>query len=189
MAKDSDSKTPPAEGARSTLITFIAWIMIVIAGLCTLGAAWTNATLIASGQWRDMGETSPLEVLGETVYIEDFPIAVLMYAVISAVAMILAVGVLRRKRWAWAVSIIGLVLGILCLLPALTDALISIARTEEHFTSRGLRRLLPEIIYVAVLSLFAAGFPLLLWVLTRSRYRREFSRPAGGGVNERQSDE
>ena len=160
----------------SQFVTTLAWTFIGVAGI---GAAfgliqavmfWTLLQLPDIGLFAYF--TKPLSFMVVTV------------PVLSVVMLAVAVGLLRRRRWAWLAFIVSLLLGLGLLLalyagsyvmtPPALPASIPAAEAHEHSRQladaiRGLRGL--SAAFLVVLT------PLFAWIvvrLSRATVRREF---------------
>lgn len=104
----------PSGSPRSTFVTAVAWVFIVLAGFATVTAVLQNIMISVM---------FPKEAMSEAANVKDAPAFIrFMFAypqvlfgaflAASAIAFISAIGLLKRKNWARLIFIAILVLGI-----------------------------------------------------------------------------
>ena len=107
--------TPQAQ--RSTFVTVLAWVSIVLAGFATLIAVLQNVMLNAMGAFDDMPfHHGPLEQQAPAALhfmVEHVRLFFLSFFILSAGTLVSAVGLLKRKNWARPAFVGILSLGIL----------------------------------------------------------------------------
>ena len=106
---------PAQQSQRSTFITVLAWVFIVLAGLATLISALQNVLLSTMGAFDLPVKHGPLEEQAPAAVrfmAEHVRLFFLSFFGLSAFTLASSVGLLRRKNWARIAFVLILCLGI-----------------------------------------------------------------------------
>ena len=114
-----DSPTSAVEIQRSTFVTVLAWIFIILAGFSTLISALQNVMLsymIPMDQMNqvlsDPDAQEHIPIFARYVF-SNFRVIFLGFFFMSAITLISAIGLLKRKNWARIIFVVIMSLGIL----------------------------------------------------------------------------
>ena len=165
----------------STFVTVLAWVSIILTGLMTLTTLFQNlmAWTIMRSEAARSGGADPSDL-------EDRPRLFAWIAshvelwfgfwfVVSVVALIASVGLLRRRSWARRLYLLLLILGIAWVLAGI-GVLLFFFPNELRFEASPVVGQLWTLSMVVMSGATGALFAWLAWRLTRSEIRAEFER-------------
>jgi len=174
------------EHQRSTFVTALAWVFIVNAGLTTLIAILQNIMIFAFFPMERMNEALQAAPVGQIpkgakflfTHVEWFFFG---FLVVSAITLVSAIGLLKRKDWARILFIVVLSLGIAWSLFSLTMIAsgfpLSLAPAEHQPPPEFLVMFNVVRVFTSVMAL---GFCILLgWIIKKlvsPPIRREFAK-------------
>lgn len=159
---------------RSTFVSVVAWIFIVLSGFGTMMSILQNVMIqvvMADPAVRDAMQTPPMDAPAFAIFLfSNFQLFFLLFLLVSALTLASSIGLLLRRNWA-RVAFIGLMaLGVVWNLGGLALQLWMFSSMREQFAA------LPEgpdmqpffIVISAVSVLFALVFSGLFgWIARR----------------------
>ena len=171
---------------RSTFVTVVAWIFIVLSGFTTVISLLQNIMLRAMFDDARMGKTFHEPPSGSPPFaafmVSHFQLFLLMFLVASTVTLASSIGLLRRMNWARWVFVGLMALGIVWNVGGLVLQFGMFSSMQDRFvTAPGMPNMRPFFIAVAVVSVvFALAFSGLFgWIAARllsSAVAAEFRR-------------
>ena len=173
---------------RSTFVTTIAWIFIVIAGFATLMSAVQNLMIALvfplddmQNAMRQANKAHPLPWFAKFMF-ENVRILFATFLVLSATTLIAAIGLLRRKNWARILFVGIMGLGVLWNLGGLSVPYLmssfpplppnTSSDFRDHFET--MQRVIVVVSVIAAIA-FAVLFGWIIKRLTSADIKREFS--------------
>ena len=182
--------TPAASGHRSTLVTVVAWVFLILSALATLGAVMNVLILavtpastvdaIVSRVTQDTAVTHLLPAPYQFMMHHARPVALIKLAWCAAV-LITSVGILQRREWArrtfvatLGIEIIVVILAFVMsqsMLMGIARQLASQSRTGQVPPGMGTGMALGGLLGVGIVA-------ILLWLLftfRSARVRNEFT--------------
>jgi hypothetical protein len=182
--------TSVESGHRSTLVTVVAWLFLVLSALATLGAvlnifvfAVTPAATINAAVNRVAQDTAVIHLLPAPyqLIIHHVYLWALIKLVWWAVVLIASIGVLRRKEWARRTFVAVLGIEIVVVIGALFVGLSIVMKLATQLASRSRSGQVPPgmgsgMALAGLLGLAVVG--ILLWLLftfRSARVREEFA--------------
>lgn len=180
-----EARGPAAASHRSTFVTVVAWIFIVLTGFTTLMALLQNIMFATVMPFDAMHADAPGET-GLPAFIafmfSHMRALLLAFLLLCAASLAAAIGLLRRKEWARLTFIAMLVLGIAWNLGglALQYWMFSSGATGAPDASAEFRDQFERVAHtmLAISAAFALGFSVLFgWIagkLMSTRIRAEF---------------
>ena len=175
------------ETNRSTFVTVVAWIFIVLSGFMTVMAILQNImfhTMFSSVEFRHAMEAQPPSGAPPfaTFMISHFQLFLVAMLVVSVTTFVSSIGLLKRQNWARFFFVGLMVLGIVWNLSGLFMQLSMFSSMRAQFAAApGAPDMGPALIAIAVVSaLFALAFcGLFGWIAKRLLSREvatEFGR-------------
>lgn len=159
---------------RSTFVTVLAWIFIGLSALGTLVGTLQVVmlfTLLADSPFNELSMTSPPEgIPAPAVFLmSHFKAFFGLILAVNAAALVVSIGLLRRKNWA-RLAFIGLMgLGILQSVLGLVFQIWMFNSMRDMFHAPGAPNMWPLLIIMGFMAaVFAAGFFwLYAWIIKR----------------------
>ena len=180
--------------SRSTFVTVVAWVFIILSGFMTLTSAFQNVMIRSmpldqmNTMLRDSTVAGQMPGAARTMF-AHFGLFFLAFFVASLVALIASVGLLRRRNWARLLFIIVMCLGIAYTLGGLflqgtmmssfESTFAGVAGQDSTFRQsaqhlEGMFKVMR--VFMIVFSLgIAAGFGWIAVKLSSAQIRAEFS--------------
>lgn len=159
---------------RSTFVTVVAWILIVVSGFATLIALLQNAMVhlvLKSPQMGQLAQAHPAEAPVFAVFTADH-IGLIFFAVlvVCIVTLVSSIGLLKRVNWARWVVIALMILGVAWCLGGLAfQAAMFVAMKDQFANVPDASGMGPFLIAFAVVNvLIALAFAGLFgWIAKR----------------------
>jgi len=169
---------------RSTFVSVLAWICIVLAGFATVIGVFQNiivyTVLTPDRMQMVLAEVKSKQEVPPPVefMLQNFRLIMLLLLIASSASLVAAIGLLKRKNWARVVFIFLMAasivwnLGTLILQRTMTSSMSAVPDPHPEFEAMATTMLILSIVIAIGLSLLAA------WIIKRlmsPRIRQEFA--------------
>ena len=179
-----------SQAHRSTFITVLAWVFIVLAGFATLISVLQNVMLQTMGAFDDMpshhGSLEQQAPAALRFMVDHVRLFFLSFFVLSAGTLASAVGLLKRKNWARLTFIGILLLGIFWNVGGVLLQQVAFPSSEivSQDAPPGFKD--AQAVMLIVTSAMAVGFSLLfawlIWRLLSRRVAAEFHQGSNPSI-------